>query len=408
MPFIPTKTPRPFYLHLSQDRTKAILQGHPWVFAHSLKELPKAPSGTRALLKDKSGKIIAKGIYDPASQLAFRVCCLENEDLGEALIQDRIERAIALRAGIFKAQPTNSTSNTPLTTAYRLINGEGDRLPGLICDIYADSAVFQLDGEGPQGFWNIEDISTWLMSKLALRHVILKARSKSKQDAQNLSKTSFDGIVRFHENGLSFEADLLRGQKTGFFLDQRDNRKEIGGISVGKRVLNLFGYTGGFSVYAAAAGASDVTTVDSAKPAMLSAQRNWELNELSLPHHFVVADAFDYLSNAHQQKRRWDIVIIDPPSFASSQKLVEKAEMNYISLLSSGVDVTESGGILAASSCSSHITPVMFYNIVERAISKARARGTVLAVLGQPKDHPFPLACQELRYLKFMLVRIER
>ncbi len=400
MRFIPDLTPRPLYLHLKQDRSKAILQGHPWVFAHTLKELPPTSPGTRALLKDKDGKIIAKGMYDPKSVLAFRVCAQATENLDDDLIVTRLQSAITLRQRLF---PQPSTTN-----AYRLINGEGDLLPGLVCDIYNDCAVFQLDGAGPAGFWNIEEIAAWLAPKLSLKHLLFKARSNDSADTRNLGGTQFNGVATFRENNLCFEADLLKGQKTGFFLDQRDNRKKIGELSKGQRVLNLFGYTGGFSVYAGAGGAREVTTVDLAKPAILAAQKNWELNDLRTPHEAVATDAFEFLDKSKLDRQQWDIVVVDPPSFASSKETVEKAQLSYIRLLTLATQVTTSGGILAASSCSSHISSEMFYSICEQAISKARGRGTILSISGQPEDHPFPLACEELRYLKFMLIQISK
>lgn len=400
MKMLPELSPRPLYLHLAQDLSKNILRGYPWVFSYSLKELPRVRSGSRALLKDKSGKIIAKGMYDPESQLVFRVCALQGEELDDQLIIRRMQSAISLRKSII--------SQAKHTNAYRLFNGEGDRLPGLVCDIYNNCAVFQLDGGGPEGFWQIEQIAAWVKEALSLDHCVLRLRSNKEIKSRLLSAKTFDGICEFVENGLRFRADVFKGQKTGFFLDQRDNRRQIGLMSCDKKVLNLFGYTGGFSVYAGAAKAKSVTTIDLAKPAIATAELNWKLNELTPPHQTKACDAFEFLEDAKRGKDSWQLVIADPPSFAPSQKLVEKAKASYLNLLTLCAQVTESGGILAASSCSSHINQEMFYQICEQAISKARARGTILGVFGQPQDHPFPLACPELRYLKFNVIKIER
>jgi 23S rRNA (cytosine1962-C5)-methyltransferase len=205
-----------------------------------------------------------------------------------------------------------------------------------------------------------------------------------------------------------FEVNLLHGQKTAFFLDQRDNRLRIRSWAKERTVLNLFGYTGGFSVYAGAGGAREVTTVDSADAAIKTSNRNWKKNGFEESrHHGITADAFEFLEEAKKEKKYWDLVIVDPPSFAPGKHHIEKAKGAYLSVLVSALQVTSSHGIFAASSCSSHISPALFLEICEEAVSKAKRRATVLGIYGQPEDHPFPLACTELQYLKFVLLCIE-
>ena len=196
---------------------------------------------------------------------------------------------------------------------------------------------------------------------------------------------------------------MVKGQKTGFFLDQRENRKRIGEFSRRRTVLNLFGYTGGFSVYAGLGGASEVVTVDIAKPAIAAAARNWGLNGLDpTAHRGVACDVLEFL----REKRTSDIVVLDPPSFAPSKDKVPQARAAYIKLIEAAAGACRPGGLLAASSCSSHISPEMFLEICVQAISQARRRATVHGTYGQPPDHPFPLACPELRYLKFVLLAL--
>ncbi len=172
-------------------------------------------------------------------------------------------------------------------------------------------------------------------------------------------------------------------------------------------MLNLFAYTGGFSIYAGVSGAKHVTSVDLAKPAMEDAQVNWRLNELpTQSHETVAADVSEFLDQARATKRLWDLVIVDPPSFAPAARHVEKATSSYQMLFASALGVVAAGGIIALSSCSSHISSEMFFEITEAAASRARRRATVLGVYGQPADHPFPLVCRELQYLKFILLQV--
>jgi 23S rRNA (cytosine1962-C5)-methyltransferase len=202
--------------------------------------------------------------------------------------------------------------------------------------------------------------------------------------------------------------DIIQGQKTGFFLDQRENRQLIRQVAAGRQTLNLFGYTGGFSVYAGLGGATHVTTVDLAGPALEAAQQNWQLNQLSpAAHETVKADGFEFLAQAAQQKRRWDLVIVDPPSFAHSRGDVEKAVGAYQSLIGAAAAITRPEGLLAAASCSSHIDLARFLAACEEGISQTRRRATILSITGQPADHPTPLPLPEFRYLKFVLMRVE-
>ncbi len=381
---------RPVPLALARNLVRDLKRGHPWVYRDALKELPAAPAGFPAVLSHGKRSVVSRGFYDPQSPLAFRSCAVDGEELDETWARGRLERAAGLRLRLF------GTGGE--TTAYRVLNGEGDGVPGLVLDRYGDYAVLQFDGAGPEGFWNAEGIAEWAAGNLGVKHVLQKYR---KEPARALVGELPEHDAAFSENGVSFSADLVKGQKTGFFLDQRENRKRIGELSGGRTLLNLFGYTGGFSVYAGLAGASEVTTVDIAKPAIAAAERNWSLNGLAPEtHHGVAADAFEFL----KEKRTWDIVVVDPPSFAPSKDKVPQARAAYIKLLEAAAGACAPGGLLAASSCSSHISSEMFLEICVQAVSQARRRATVHGVHGQPLDHPFPLACPELRYLKFILL----
>lgn len=390
---------KPVHLTMKQDLSRAVRKGHPWVFADSLKELPVAQSGSLAVLKNKGSDIVAKGMYDPKSPIAFRVCAIR-EKLDNTLIQDRMTAAIDHRLCIF---------NRDITNGFRLFNGEGDGLPGLVCDVYNDYAVFKLDGAGPTGFYNVPAIAALVQKRLGVRNSYLRLKTQTDENRGQLISGNFpSNPVEFKENGVLFRADLVQGQKTGFFLDQRDNRARISSYCRNARVLNVFGYTGGFSVYAGRGGASSVTTVDIAPKAIEYANANWELNGLPLSkHNGVAADAFKFLEEAALAKEAWNVVIVDPPSFAPAQKHVEAALARYETLITLGSAVTAPGGILAAASCSSHVDFPAFLKVCEQAIAKSRKRAFVLGVYGQPEDHPFPMACEELRYLKFILYKLE-
>ena len=387
-------------LQLNRDLVRIIKQGHPWVFADALKARPSAPAGSHAILHDhKQGREVAKGFYDPHSPLAFRVCTPEPaEPLNDSWAETRLNRALDLRRMFFNEQ----------TTGYRLLNGEGDGLPGLICDVYGDTAVLQLDGAGPAGFWHIQGVAGRIAEKLSLAAVYQKGRTPDDDKSGVLVGRTPGEPVPFLENGISFTANVIKGQKTGFFLDQRENRRLVQTVAARRRVLNVFGYTGGFSIYAGLGGAAHVTTVDLAAPALEVAQYHWRLNNLPPTNHATAqADAFAFLEESARRKKTWDLVIVDPPSFAPSKKAVKQALAAYHKLIAAAAAVTAPIGLLAAASCSSHVDLPMFLSACESGISTARRRATVLQIKGQPPDHPTPLPFEEGRYLKFVLMRVE-
>jgi 23S rRNA (cytosine1962-C5)-methyltransferase len=397
MSFIAADAHKPVRLNLIRDRTRTLKQGYPWIYRDWLEDLPPASAGSRAMVRDKDGSLLAFGIYDPTGPLAVRVCALDREMLDDALVLSRLESARSLRETLFDNR----------TNGFRLLNGEGDGLPGLTCDLYAKHAVLKLDGDAPAAFWNVDAVADWLCERLDVSDVFLKFRSDATSRGRAVRGTVPTEPVRFLENGRHFQADLVQGQKTGFFFDQRDNRARIGELTKGRSVLNLFAYTGGFSVYAGSSGATEVTSVDLAKPAMEEAERNWQLNGLpGARHHTSASDAFAFLEEARAAKRSWDLVIVDPPSFAPAERHVKKALASYQALFVAALQVLAPGGIVAFSSCSSHVSQQMFVEVTELATSKARRRATVLGVYGQPADHPFPLVCRELQYLKFLILQV--
>jgi len=387
-------------LKLSKNLVKTIKRGHAWVYADALQTLPKVAPGTPAILLDQRGsKEVGRGYYDPDSPIALRICTTEpHARLNKIWAEKTLKKAARLREMLFA--PYDQTN------AFRLINGEGDGLPGLICDVYDQAAVLYTDGDAAERFYNLQAIGDWLQMVVGVKFVFTKSRSSG--ITQQISGPELPQPVYFLENGHTFSADLLSGQKTGFFLDQRDNRARITGFVKGRTVLNAFGYTGGFSVYAGRAGASHVFTLDTAQPALEASQNHWMINGLSSEAHTIINhDAFKFLERSAKEQDTWDLVVLDPPSFAPSESAVPQAVNAYTHLFSLGAQVTTQEGILAAASCSSHIPQHLFMEIIEESISRARRKAALIGIYGQPLDHPSPLVMPEMRYLKFALLQLD-
>ncbi len=397
-----TRQSTPVKVQLGRNLVRQIKRGHAWVYADALRHVPNVPAGTPAVLLDnRGGREIARGYLDPSGPIAFRACTtLSGEQLDDRWVAAQMQRALEIRQALFDTNPA--------TTAYRLFNGEGDGLPGLVCDVYARAAVLLTDGPAPAAFWQVEQIAGWLADNAGVQAVFHKSRDDTGSRVEQIYGQEIEQPVEFRENGLRFTADLLEGQKSGFFLDQRANRALIEPLANGRRVLNAFGYTGGFSVYAGRGGAAHVITLDQSAPALAAAGSHWALNELDPARHETIADdAFAYLENAVKSNQRWDLVILDPPSFAPSEASVPAAVKAYTRLIALVAQATASNGLLAAASCSSHIRRGQFLEIVEEAVSEARRKAGVLGICGQPPDHPAPLVMPELRYLKFVLMQLD-
>lgn len=389
------KVAGPVVVHLRKDLTRDIKRGHVWIYGDAI-DRPHAPSGSVALLVDRHGQKVASGIYDPRHAIPLRVCRTTPPwDLNCNWFEGCMVRAIELRR---LGLPIN-------TSGYRLINGEGDGLPGLVVDIYGDTAVVKLDGGAPQHFYDVPQIAKWLAANVGVIRVIERPRARG-QIGQLILGDVPQASVPFTENGLHFTADVIHGQKTGFFLDQRDNRAIIRSLARGRTVLNLFSFSGGFSVAAGVGGCIHATSVDLAPAAIEDANRHWDANGLDSSHHEgVVSDVFDFLEQAGN-KRTWDIVVCDPPSFAPSERTRKAAEEAYQRLASLCAKLVTPGGLLALASCSSHIDMETFADVNLAGIGRARRVATALMYRSLPCDHPSPMAMPELRYLKFQLLRV--
>jgi len=391
-------------ISLIRDVSKHLKRGHRWIFADCFDQKEKHPEGL-AILKSRN-EVLGFGLVQPDTQLRFRVLCLaeepfvRNNNLFHTMTvwsELQWKKAVEIRK-YFSSEATNS---------FRLINGEGDGMPGLIVDIYDDTAVIKHDHQAVERFWNHVGIAQKIVQDFpSIKTVYHKRRNDDEVKGIEILGHLKEEVL-FKENGSFFATNIRDAAKTGFFLDQRDNRKLIGQFAHEKSVLNLFSYTAGFSVFAAKGGAREVTSVDIAKAATLAAGRNFEVNALKTKHEAIAQDAFLFIDERIKDKSKWDLVITDPPSFAPNQKSVETAIEAYIKIFSQSLKLVSNNGMFAASSCSSHITTDKFFEICREAFSKNRKRGTLVYFGGQPFDHPYPIAMEELRYLKFALFRVD-
>ena len=380
---------RPVVLTLRKELSRALRQGHPWVFREAIVERPGIPPGGVVAVADKRGREVAFGYWDPAGPIAVRVLDLAPVKDWPGLVRERLKAALALRTANLDLATTN---------AFRWVHGEADRLPGIHVDVYGAAASVRYDGEGSRAFYR--DLSARLREcgrALPVRKVVDRDAREGKSEE-----------VEVLENGTHFIVDVGRGQKGGLFLDQRENRQAIAARSTGKSLLNLFGYTGGFSLYAALAGAARTDTVDIARPAIAAARRNFERNGLDLDKAgFHAEDVFAFLEKAIARGQTWDIVVSDPPSFAPSKNSLSAARRSYLRLHRMAAEVVSRDGILAAASCSSHVTRGEFLTLVKTGVDLAGRRFVLETYGGAGVDHPILPVFPEGDYLKFALGKVE-
>jgi 23S rRNA (cytosine1962-C5)-methyltransferase len=390
---------KPVRLKLTRDVVKHLKRGNPWVFSDAIEKV-KVPEGSYAILSCHKNEVVAHGFYTPSINLSFRVLNLGDKKFTDTEVVARLRRAIANKKHLLTLE----------NKCFRVLNGEGDELPGVVADYYQGTVVLKLDGTASEKFWVKEELGKFFMEQdeIPVKCVYYKRKNKEEEKGLILAGES-DTLLdhEFLEHGVKFRTNIIDAAKTGFFLDQRENRNFIRSVARDKTLLNLFGYTGGFSVYAGLGGARMVTTVDIAPHAIKGSEVNWEINLLSPDLHTAVCeDAFLFVENAIAEKRTWDIVITDPPSFAPNQKAVANALEAYTKIFADSLRLVKDGGYFAASSCSGHIAFESFLEIVQEALAKTRRRGKVLLIKGQPEDHPFPLALQDMRYLKFVYLQV--
>ena len=385
-----------------------MIEGHPWVFSGAVAAHPNGVEpGSIVDVYDSECVFVGRGYYNPASSIPVRVMTLDEEtDLDGDFIRSRIARALDLRKAWIDEKTTN---------AYRVVHGENDGLPGLIVDRYADFVVVQFHTLGMECFRNsIVDALDDLLSPTGIfeRSDVGTRRPEGLDTFPTglIAGAEPPELIEIMENGCRFLVDVRRGQKTGFFLDQRENRLSVQGFAGGREVLNCFSYSGGFSVYAGLGNATRVTTVDVSESAIDLAKQNMALNGLSPDDHPCLADnVFDYLKACRYGKTHFDMVIVDPPAFVKTQAAITQATRAYISLNRRAIEILRPGGILVTASCSTQIDYEAFFTIIKHAAAAAHRSVQIIRSHLQAVDHPSPVNFPEGRYLKcFFAVVTER
>ncbi|MGH7298314.1 MAG: class I SAM-dependent rRNA methyltransferase [Polyangiaceae bacterium] len=375
-----------------------LAQGHPWVWRETIaRGLDGVTAGEEVQVEAADGTAIGRGLADPGSPIAVRLWTHGTEAVDGALLARRVDRAVTLRRRLFDGQAT---------TAYRVLHGEGDRTPGFVVDRYDTVAVLRTDGEAAAA--RASDLAAALgpaLESWGVSTLVHRLGDKGETPRfEVLRGPPPPDRVTVHEHGLPLLVDLRHGQKTGAFLDQRDNRARAGELARGRRVLNLFSYAGGFSLFAAAGGAKHVTSVDVAAAAHATAQASFRAAGLDPgAHAFATADVGAFLERARKKQERWDLVISDPPSYAPSEKAVPRALAAYRALHAACAAVLAPGGVLCAASCSSHVGLDAFLTTLDDA-ALGRAELRVLKTRGAGPDHPTLPAFPEGRYLKFVVL----
>ena len=389
-------------LRLRRGKEESLDRLHPWVFSGALTEMPRdIEEGSVVRVTAHDGRLIGVGHFQIGS-IAVRMLDFADTVIDENFFARRLAQAYALRKTLGLQRPDN--------TAFRLVHGEGDFLPGLVVDVYGDTAVVQAHSPGMHYVRDIVARRLTLLPGAGIANVYYKSETtlpyKARLDPQNdYIIGQYSGNVAL-ENGLKFHIDWLRGQKTGFFVDQRDNRSLLRRYSAGRRVLNMFCYTGGFSVYALAGGAAEVVSVDSSAKAVSLTDANVQLNFPGDTRHRAVAeDAFKHLDT--MQPGAYDLIVLDPPAFAKHRSALHNALQGYRRLNARAFEKIAPGGVLFTFSCSQAVSREQFRLAVFSAAAQSRRNVRILHQLTQPADHPVSIYHPEGEYLKGLVLYVE-
>ncbi|OGO06280.1 MAG: 23S rRNA methyltransferase [Chloroflexi bacterium RBG_13_56_8] len=390
-------------VQLKPGREKPVQNRHPWVFSGAIADVRGAPQpGNTVDIHSHQGEYLARGYYNPRSQIVVRILSWEEEEIDAAFWRQRLTRAIARR---------ESLSQDEATTAYRLVYAESDGLPGLIVDRYGDWLILQSLTLGIEK-WK-STLATLLGELLEPRGILersdveVRAHEGLPPTSGTLEGESPGEEMLILENGLRFQVDLREGQKTGFYLDQRENRKKVAAYCSGRQVLDVFSYTGAFGVYALARGAKQVTYVETSAEALRLAQKNHALNQVGEEQEFLEGDAFHVLRQFRDTGRQFDLIILDPPKFAVSRGHVPAATRGYKDLNLLGMKLLRPAGILCTFSCSGLVSEDLFQKVLFGASVDAEREVRIIERLGQGSDHPTLLTFPESTYLKGFVCRVE-
>ena len=402
----------PLRVHLKRGRSKPFWVGHPWVFSGAIDKVDGEVGelGGECVVLDERGNVLGSGSYNPQGAIAVRIWEhrrttdreFEPQPFSE-LLAARVELAVTRRQILgFPSEDTDS---------YRLVNGEGDGLSGLVVDVFGDVVVAQLGSRGI--YERREEVYDLLSSQLNPRAVVtVTTEDTSRLEAipveREVVRGALDGPVEIEEGGARFQVDPVSGQKTGFYLDQRESRRAFGRISRDRSVLDLFSYTGAFGIRAAMDGATSVTAVDSSRPALDRAQANADLNGVGDRWTPWTGDAMSYLKAARAEGRKWDRIVCDPPKFAKGRSHLDDAIKKYARLNTLALGALSPGGMLLTCSCSQHVSEKDFLRMLTDAGHRLRRGVQVHGLWGQPADHPHLAVAPEGRYLKVALVGLDR
>ncbi|MFZ5803004.1 MAG: class I SAM-dependent rRNA methyltransferase [Candidatus Omnitrophota bacterium] len=384
---------------LKAGKEKPLEGHHPWVFSGAIDRIDEDyATGDLVKVYSAQDRFLGIGYLNPRSQIAIRMLVFQDIPVDEHFFAKRVRRAIDLRYPFLP----------PDTNAYRLVHSEGDFLPGLIVDRYADYLVVQFQTAGIEKW---RDVIIRTLGEALGPKGIYEKNDTDHRETEGLEKRSGvlageepPNYVEIKEYGIKFAVDLKSGQKTGFFLDQRENRKKVGMASAQKRVLNCFAYTGGFGVVAAKWGASETVSVEASEAALNTARTNYELNGLTGPaFQFVKADVFEYLRSVRQE---FDVVVLDPPAFCKHKAQVMQASRGYKDINLSALRLLAKGGLLFTYSCSSHIDPDLFQKIVFGAAKDTHKKVRILEKTSHGFDHPINIYHPEGEYLKGLVCQV--
>jgi 23S rRNA (cytosine1962-C5)-methyltransferase len=382
-------------LHKGRDRRA--LAGHPWIYPGEIERIEGDPApGDPVEVKDARGRFVGRGYINPRSQILVRLLTWQDEAIDEAFLRRRIQSAIDLRKRW-----------APEADACRIVFGEADLLPGLIVDRYGEILVVQFLTAG------IEVLSETIVGLLieALKPLGIYARNDSPaRQLEGLERTSgflrgqFETTLQISEGGVRFWVDIAAGQKTGLFLDQRENRLRLRSLAEGREVLDAFCYTGGFGLHAAAAGAASVLGLELSKEAAALAAKNAELNGFGGIVRIVEGNAFDELRSLDRDAARFDLIVLDPPAFTKGKEALQSAIRGYKEINLRAMKLLREGGILVTCSCSYHLSAELFHEMLAAAASDAHRRFRLIEFRTQARDHPVLLHVRETHYLKCALL----
>jgi 23S rRNA (cytosine1962-C5)-methyltransferase len=380
---------------IKPQREASLQRFHPWIFSGSIHSVEKGTkNGDAVILINVKGEKLAVGHYFEGS-IAVRILSFDGDQSIENILNDKLKKAYSYRQQL-------GLVDNPNTNLYRLIHAEGDGLPGLIIDIYGHTAVIQCHTVGMyQHLSSIEEVLVGLYGSAI--HIFDKSSDLiSEAKEKNYIRGSYQR-ENWVENGYQFDIDWEKGQKTGFFIDQRNNRKALQAYCRGKKVMNLFSYSGGFSIYAQSAGAAKVVSVDASANANEICKRNFQLN-FNTEHEAITADALDYMKD---MSREFDVIILDPPAFAKHLSAKHKAIQAYKRINLQAMRHIQKGGILFTFSCSQVIDALTFRDTVVAAGIESGRTIRIVQQLSQPEDHPINLFHPESNYLKGLVLYVE-